>query len=109
MKIFEVCEQRLKERNLHNDKRYLKRYKWEKEEIIVKGKELKPSNSIIYRFFLILARTIDHRVGKSDHDEPNIPILTIEEALVVFYIKVIIVLLNIATCTLVIANIIRHW
>jgi len=39
VKIFEVCEQRLKERSLNNDKRYLKRYKWEKEEIIVKGKE----------------------------------------------------------------------
>ena len=61
------------------------------------------------RFFLILARTIDHRIGKTDSDKPDLPILTVEEALVSFFIKFIIVLVNFVTCGFVIANIIRHW
>ena len=61
------------------------------------------------RFFLILARTIDHRIGKTDHDKPDLPILTVEEALASFFIKFIIVLVNFVTCGFVIANIIRHW
>jgi hypothetical protein len=61
------------------------------------------------RFFLILARTIDHRIGKTDSDKPDLPILTVEEALISFFIKFIIVLVNFVTCGFVIANIIRHW
>jgi hypothetical protein len=66
-------------------------------------------NSLIYRFFLILARTIDHRVGKSDTDTPDIPVLTMEEALISFFIKFLIVLVNFVTCAFVIANVIHHW
>lgn len=66
-------------------------------------------NSPIYRFFLVLARTIDHRVGKSDSDKPDIPVLTMQEALVSFFIKFFIVLINFITCGFVIASIIRHW
>lgn len=65
--------------------------------------------SFIYRFFLVLARTIDHRVGKTDSDTPDIPVLTMQEALISFFIKFFIVLVNFITCAFVIANIIRHW
>ena len=61
------------------------------------------------RLLLILARTIDHRVGKTDTDDPKIPVLTLEEALVSFFIKFFIVLVNFITCAFVIANVIRHW
>lgn len=63
----------------------------------------------VYRFFLVLARTIDHRVGKTDTDLPDIPILTMQEALISFSIKFFIVLVNFVTCAFVIASIIRHW
>lgn len=62
-----------------------------------------------YRFFLILARTIDHRVGKTDSDTPDVPVLTMQEALISFFIKFIIVLINFITCGFVIANVIHHW
>jgi hypothetical protein len=61
------------------------------------------------RFFLILARTIDHRVGKTNSEKPDLPILTVEEALVSFAIKFFIVLVNFITCAFVIANVIHHW
>ena len=63
----------------------------------------------VYRFFLVLARTIDHRVGKTDTDLPDIPILTMQEALISFAIKFFIVLVNFVTCAFVISSIIRHW
>jgi hypothetical protein len=66
-------------------------------------------SSVIYRFFLVLARTIDHRVGKTDSDTPDIPILTMQEALISFFIKFFIVLVNFITCAFVIANIIHRW
>jgi hypothetical protein len=66
-------------------------------------------SNIIYRFFLVLARTIDHRVGKTDSDTPDIPILTMQEALISFFIKFFIVIINFITCAFVIANVIHHW
>lgn len=62
-----------------------------------------------YRFILVLARTIDYRIGKSDSDVPDIPILSLQEALVSFFIKFLIVLVNFITCAFVIANVIHHW
>jgi len=66
-------------------------------------------DSLTYRFFLIIARTIDHRVGRTDADKPDIPILTVQEALISFLIKFFIVLVNFVTCAFVIANIIHNW
>jgi hypothetical protein len=66
-------------------------------------------SNTIHRFFLVLARTIDHRVGKTDSDTPDIPILTMQEALISFFIKFFIVLVNFITCAFVIANVIHHW
>jgi len=61
------------------------------------------------RLLLIIARTIDHRIGKTDAEKPDLPVLTVEEALISFFIKFIIVMVNFITCAFVIANIIRHW
>jgi hypothetical protein len=61
------------------------------------------------RFLLILARTLDHRIGKTDEEKPELPILTVGEALISLIIRLFIVLVNFVTCGFVIANIIRHW
>lgn len=63
----------------------------------------------IHRMFLILARTIDHRVGKNEQGRPDVPVLTLQEALISFFIRFLIVVVNFATCAAVIANIIHHW
>jgi len=61
------------------------------------------------RFLLVMARIIDYRIGRNDQDKPDLPILTMEEALVAFFFRLIIVLVNFITCGFVIASIIRHW
>jgi hypothetical protein len=61
------------------------------------------------RFLLVLARAIDHRVGYSDKDKPDLPVLTLEEALFSFFLRFVIVLINFITCAFVIANVIHHW
>jgi hypothetical protein len=63
----------------------------------------------LYRPILILARAIDHRVGKNDEDAPDVPILTQTEAWTAFWIKLSIILVNFITCSFIIANIIYHW
>ena len=61
------------------------------------------------KLWLIWARTVDHRVGKTDEDEPDIPILTQNEARVSLMLRSFIILLNVITCFFIIANAIRHW
>lgn len=63
----------------------------------------------INRSLLILARAIDHRVGKTDEDAPDVPILTQIEAWTAFWIKLSIILVNFITCSFIIANIVYHW
>jgi len=62
-----------------------------------------------HRQLLILARAIDHRVGKDDYDAPDIPILTQTEAWTAFWIKLTIILVNFITCSFIVANVIHHW
>ena len=57
----------------------------------------------------IWARTVDHRVGKTDDDEPDIPILTQKQARVSLMLRSFIILLSVITCFFIIANAIRHW
>ena len=45
-----------------------------------------------------LGKKFDHRVGKTDEDEPDIPILTQKEARVSLMLRSFIILLNIITC-----------
>ena len=61
------------------------------------------------RFLLIIARAIDYRIGRSDYDMPDVPILKMREAWAAFFIKLLIILINFITCAFVIANIIHHW
>ena len=63
----------------------------------------------VKKLWLIWARTVDHRVGKTDDDEPDIPILTQKEARVSLILRSFIILLNVITCFFIIANAIRHW
>ena len=64
---------------------------------------------MIRKIWLIWARTLDHRVGKTDEDQPDIPILTLQQAQISLLIRTMIVLINVVTCGFIIANVIRHW
>ena len=61
------------------------------------------------KLWLIWARTLDHRVGKTDKDQPDIPILSLKEARFSLILRTIIVALNMVTCLFIIANIIKNW
>jgi len=61
------------------------------------------------KLWLIWSRTVDHRIGKTDDDEPDIPILSLEQANISLAIRTIIVIINVVTCGFIIANVIRHW
>ena len=61
------------------------------------------------RLWLIWARTVDHRIGKTDDDKPNIPILRNKDAHISLIIRTLIVIINVITCLFIIANVIRHW
>jgi hypothetical protein len=61
------------------------------------------------KVWLIWSRTVDHRIGKTDDDEPDIPILSLEQANISLAIRTIIVIINVVTCGFIIANVIRHW
>ena len=61
------------------------------------------------KLWLIWARTLDHRVGKTDEDQPDIPILSLKEARISLILRTIIVVVNITTCFFIIANIIKNW
>jgi hypothetical protein len=61
------------------------------------------------KLWLIWARTLDHRVGRTDGDQPDIPILSLKDAQISLILRTIIVVVNIVTCFFIIANVIRHW
>jgi hypothetical protein len=61
------------------------------------------------RIIFILARTIDYRIGMNLNDKPDLPILTFEEIVVSFGLRIFLFILEVTTCLLVIANILRNW
>ena len=61
------------------------------------------------KLWLIWARTLDHRVGRADDDQPDIPILSLKDARISLILRTFIVVLNVVTCFFIIANAIRHW
>lgn len=63
----------------------------------------------MYNFLLVLARAIDHRVGYTDEDKPDIPILSQKAAWTAFWIKISIILVNFITCGFIIASIVHKW
>ena len=64
---------------------------------------------MLKRLWLIWCRTVDHRIGKTNDDEPDIPILTLKQAQVSLFLRTFIILVNIITCMMIIANVIHHW
>ena len=67
------------------------------------------SDKVIKRLWLIWARTVDHRIGKTDDDEPNIPILSLGQAQVSLALRTLVVLVNVITCFFIMSNIIHKW
>lgn len=61
------------------------------------------------KLWLIWARTLDHRVGRTDDDEPDIPILSLRDAQISLILRTLIVVINVVTCFFIIANIIKNW
>jgi len=61
------------------------------------------------KIWLIWSRTIDHRIGLTDGDKPEIPTLKVRDANISLIIRTLIVLINFITCGFIIANVIRHW
>jgi len=57
----------------------------------------------------IWARAIGHYIGKTDDDMPEIPIVTLREAKRVLMLKTLWVMLQVMTCLIIIASIIKHW
>lgn len=64
---------------------------------------------MLRRIWLIWSRTVDHRIGKTDEDEPDIPILSLKQANISLILRTVIVIINVITCFFIIANVIRHW
>ena len=61
------------------------------------------------KLWLIWCRTVDHRIGKTNDDEPDIPILTLKQAQISLRLRTFIILVNVITCITIIANVIHHW
>lgn len=61
------------------------------------------------RFWLIWSRTVDHRIGRTDDDKPNIPILKNKDANISLIIRTLIVIVNLITCLFIVVNIIHKW
>ena len=64
---------------------------------------------MIKKLWLIWGRTVDHRIGKTDEDEPNIPILSLKEAQISLFLRTLIIIVNLITCFFIVANIIHKW
>ena len=64
---------------------------------------------LLIKIWLIWSRAIDHRVGLSDEDKPDVPNLKVRDANISLIIRTFIVLINFITCGFIIANCIRHW
>jgi hypothetical protein len=63
----------------------------------------------IRNLWLIWCRTVDHRIGKTDDDEPDIPILSLKQAQISLFLRTFIILVNLITCFFIVANIIHKW
>lgn len=61
------------------------------------------------KWVMVLARALDHRIGTRDEDPPELPRLTVEEAMASFWIRLFLVAVNLVTCFAVVANIVRNW
>jgi hypothetical protein len=64
---------------------------------------------VVKKLWLIWCRTVDHRIGKTDEDEPNIPILSLKQAQISLLMRTLIIVVNLITCFFIMANIIHKW
>ena len=64
---------------------------------------------MLKKIWLIWCRTVDHRIGKTDEDEPDIPILSLRQAQISLFLRTFLILINVITCITIIINIIHHW
>ena len=64
---------------------------------------------MVKKLWLIWCRTVDHRIGKTDEDEPNIPILSLKQAQISLLMRTLIIVVNLITCFFIMANIIHKW
>ena len=60
-------------------------------------------------FEKIWARATGHLMGETDHDRPDVPVLTLKEARIALFLKTSWIGIHIITCGFIIANVIRHW
>ena len=64
---------------------------------------------MLTKVWLIWSRAIDHRVGLTDEDKPDVPNLKVRDANISLMIRTFIVLVNFITCGFIVANIIKNW
>lgn len=57
----------------------------------------------------IWARATGHLMGQTDEDRPRVPILTVNEARIVLFLKTFWIFLHVITCCFIIANVVHHW
>ena len=57
----------------------------------------------------IWARATGHLMGESDHDRPDVPILSLREARIALFLKTFWVIIHVITCGFIIANVIHNW
>jgi len=60
-------------------------------------------------FEKIWARATGHLMGETDHDRPDVPVLTLREARIALFLKTSWVGIHVVTCVFIIAGILRHW
>ena len=57
----------------------------------------------------VIARSLDYVIGRTDEDEPKVPVLTQRQAKIGLYLRIVLQFVNWVTCFFIIAGIIRHW
>ncbi len=57
----------------------------------------------------IWARATGHLMGNTDHDRPDVPILTVREANLALALKTFWVIVHVVTCFVIMANVAHHW
>jgi hypothetical protein len=61
------------------------------------------------KWWLIWSRALDHHVGLTDEEQPRVPNLKVTDANISLLIRTLIVIVNLITCGVIIANAIHHW
>ncbi len=82
---------------------------WKSFKVMANRSKFEKICSKCKNLWLIWCRTVDHRIGKTNDDEPNIPILTLKQAQISLLIRSFIILVNLITCFFIVANIIHKW